>query len=306
MTSDHGEGITNGGIPPDNQLWVYEHEGIKYPGFFAGNPAEHLPNIQNMRCELDDTIICSYPKSGTHWVLEIVSMLIRRRATHTGKINVLDLIPTAAMDAIPSPRLFMTHLRFHQLPEQFRKNRSKIVYCVRNPKDVAVSLFNFTRAYRDMQYSGTWEQFLKEFCRGNVPYNSWFDNVRSWEKTREADDKYPIYFLYYEDLKKDTEREIKRLAKFLEIPVDRYTLESILEKTSLESMRKHPYLYYPVPAEYMDPNHQANLFRKGEVGDWKRWFTKDQNQAFDKVYDEKMKGSLLRLKFQLLSVEPLH
>ena len=66
MTSDHGEGITNGGIPPDNQLWVYEHEGIKYPGFFAGNPAEHLPNIQNMRCELDDTIICSYPKSGQY------------------------------------------------------------------------------------------------------------------------------------------------------------------------------------------------------------------------------------------------
>ena len=64
---------------------------------------------------------------------------------------------------------------------------------------------------------------------------------------------------------KDTEREIKRLAKFLEIPVDRYTLESILEKTSLESMRKHPYLYYPVPAEYMDPNHQANLFRKGKL-----------------------------------------
>ena len=113
-------------------------------------------------------LILSYPLClGTHWVLEIVSMLIRRRATHTGKINVLDLIPTAAMDAIPSPRLFMTHLRFHQLPEQFRKNRSKIVYCVRNPKDVAVSLFNFTRAYRDMQYSGTWEQFLKEFCRGN-------------------------------------------------------------------------------------------------------------------------------------------
>ena len=94
-------------------------------------------------------------------------MLIRRKATHTAKFNFLDIIPSVAMDAIPSPRIFATHLRFHQLPEQFRQNRSKLIYCVRNPKDVAVSLYTFSRANRDIHYTGTWEQFLKDFQKGN-------------------------------------------------------------------------------------------------------------------------------------------
>ena len=100
-------------------------------------------------------------------MLEVASMLIRRRTTHSAQLNSLDIIPAVALDGIPSPRIFKTHFRFHQLPEQFRKNRSKVIYCIRNPKDVAVSVFNLCRSYRDMHYSGTWEQFLKEFCKGN-------------------------------------------------------------------------------------------------------------------------------------------
>lgn len=305
MTSDHRPDIIKEGLPPTNGLWEYEYEGVKYPHFLAADPAEHLPNIRNMKCEPDDTIICSYPRSGSHWVLEVASMLIRRRTTHSAQLNSLDIIPAVALDGIPSPRIFKTHFRFHQLPEQFRKNRSKVIYCIRNPKDVAVSVYNLCRSYRDMHYSGTWDQFLKEFCKGNVAYSSWFDNVKSFEKVRESDNTYPIHFVYYEEMKKDPEREIKRLAKFLDMPLDKHTLETILDKTSIESMRKHQVLYYPIPAEYMDPNLNATLFRKGVVGEWKNWFTKDQNHAFDKVYDEKMKGSRLSLKFQLLSVEPL-
>ena len=63
MTSDAGDAITNG-APPSDRLWTYEHEGIKYPVFFGGHPSEHLPSVKNMRCEMDDTIVCSYPKSG--------------------------------------------------------------------------------------------------------------------------------------------------------------------------------------------------------------------------------------------------
>ena len=36
----------------------------------------------------------------------------------------------------------------------------------------------------------------------SVGYSSWFDHVRSWEKAREANEKFPILFVHYEDLKK--------------------------------------------------------------------------------------------------------
>ena len=64
MTTDHGNATTNSGFSPVSQLWTYEHDGIKYPSWFAAHPKDHLPNVKNMKCEQDDVIVCSYPKSG--------------------------------------------------------------------------------------------------------------------------------------------------------------------------------------------------------------------------------------------------
>ena len=36
--------------------------------------------------------------------------------------------------------------------------------------------------------------------------------------------------------------------------------------------------------------------RKGKVGEWKNYFTEEQNQLFDKVFQEKMEGTGLRLE----------
>ena len=67
MTTDIRPDIIKDGLPPTNGLWEHEYEGVKYPHFLAADPAEHLPNIRNMRCEPDDTIICSYPRSGQYF-----------------------------------------------------------------------------------------------------------------------------------------------------------------------------------------------------------------------------------------------
>ena len=64
MTTGDGDVSTNDCVSPPDQLYAYEHDGIKYPITMAGHPREHLPNVKNMQCEPDDTIVCSYPKSG--------------------------------------------------------------------------------------------------------------------------------------------------------------------------------------------------------------------------------------------------
>ena len=37
----------------------------------------------------------------------------------------------------------------------------------------------------------------------------------------------------------------------------------------------------------------------GEVGDWKNWFTVAQNEEFDWIYQERMKGSKLNIRFEI-------
>ena len=44
--------------------------------------------------------------------------------------------------------------------------------------------------------------------------------------------------------------------------------------------------------------NSSKFMRKGEVGDWKNYFTDKQNEEFDKQYAEKMKESGLEFQWE--------
>lgn len=85
------------------------------------------------------------PLSGSHWVWEIVGMLLRGEATYVkeGKesmfLEALDDLDT--INQMASPRPLNTHVPFRWLPRRHIENGGRIVHVVRNPKDVAVSMF---------------------------------------------------------------------------------------------------------------------------------------------------------------------
>lgn len=42
---------------------------------------------------------------------------------------------------------------------------------------------------------------------------------------------------------------------------------------------------------------KGDVIRKGQVGDWRNYFTEEQNKQFDSLYAEKMAGSGLQFEF---------
>ena len=115
------------------------------------------------------------PCSGTTWIQEIVWQILNEgevkstharervpfleRATHPRSVH-LDI------NTLPSPRILKTHLLYNIIPKSTSDDtKCKYVYLARNPKDVAVSFFQFVTSMK--RYNGPWEFYAKLFVEGN-------------------------------------------------------------------------------------------------------------------------------------------
>ncbi|XP_043831579.1 sulfotransferase 1A1-like [Dromiciops gliroides] len=263
--------------------------------------AEALEQLKDFQAWPDDVLISTYPKSGTTWVSEILDMIYQggdvekcQRAPIFLRVPFLEFkapgIPSGieTLKEIPPPRLLKTHLPLSLVPHSLLDHKVKIIYVARNAKDVAVSYFNFYKMAKVHPDPGAWEDFLEEFMTGQVSYGSWYQHVLEWWELRK---RYPVLYLFYEDMKKDPKREIQKITEFVGRPLPDDILHRIIQQTSFKKMKENPMTNYStVPVEIMD--HSISPFmRKGTTGDWKNTFTVAQNERFDADYEEKMAGS---------------
>ncbi|KAM0905128.1 hypothetical protein ACQ4PT_017564 [Festuca glaucescens] len=114
----------------------------------------------------DDVLLASFPKSGTTWLMAL-AFATAHRAAHPPssgdhplrRTNPHDLLKflevgaalagrtdatAAELEALPSPRVLATHLPYSLLPPSVLA-ANRIVYVCRDPKDVLVSSWLFTR-----------------------------------------------------------------------------------------------------------------------------------------------------------------
>ena len=62
-----------------------------------------------------------------------------------------------------SQRFIKTHLPLKLMPRNIKEVGAKVVYVARNPKDVAVSYYNFHKAFFGFLYTGDFEAFAQYF-----------------------------------------------------------------------------------------------------------------------------------------------
>ncbi len=125
--------------------------------------------------------------------------------------------------------------------------------------------------------------------KGQVQRGNWFDHVLSWWKYQDANN---ILFLKYEDLKKNFDFEIKKIAQFLNFPLTEDLLNTIKGKTAFNNMKKEEF------SNLQKIGGMENFFRKGQVGSWQNVFTVLQNKQFDRLYTERMAGTGLDFDFE--------
>ncbi|KAK3730622.1 hypothetical protein QZH41_008015 [Actinostola sp. cb2023] len=172
-------------------------------------------------------------------------------------------------------------------------------YVIRNPKDVAVSYYYHYKRYASYEFgAGLWDEFFEMFIDGGVQFGSWFDHVLGWWAHRDDPN---ILFLKYEDMKKDLPCAVQQIAEFLGKDLSVEMIQRITEQTNFSAMSGDQERFDHGDDEETRKKSrilEIKFVRKGEVGDWRNYFTKEQNRRFDVLYEKKMAGSGLELEFE--------
>ncbi|KAM4024680.1 sulfotransferase 1B1-like [Anomaloglossus baeobatrachus] len=268
---------------------------------------ESWERIEKFQARPDDLLIATYPKAGTTWMQEIIDSVMnegevektKRAPTHVRSpfLEICSPPPVPSgidlLEVTPSPRLVKTHLPYELVPETFWKEKCKTIYVARNAKDNAVSYYFFDVMNKTQPDPGTWDEYVLKFLKGDVAWGSWFQHVLSWWKARE---KHDILYMFYEDMKEDPKREIRKVMKFLGKDLSEEAVEKIHQHTSFSAMKENPMANYSsIPGTVLDQT-VSPFMRKGEVADWMNHFTASQNKIFDEEYQRQMKGSTLRFR----------
>jgi len=286
---------------------------------------QRVIDIKDIEFEADDIVIASYPKSGTTWMAELVSAMVFGGDTELlSKIPQEERVPwlelennywwvkisnfcnrlfprgksmkqVSEMVASKNPRhVCFTHLPLELLPKSVLEGKCRLIYVARNPKDNAVSFFHFHRMSRFLgrQENLSWNDFFALHITGSLYCGSWFEHVLGYWNFANGNDK--VMFVKYEELKQGLDTEIRKIAKFLDIDLDDEQVKKVAQHCTFDSMKKNKMANRDF---WLLDQTVSKFMRKGEIGDWKNYFTFAQSETFDALYKEKIAGSGLEFQF---------
>ncbi len=140
---------------------------------------------------------------------------------------------------------------------------------------------------------GGWNEFFDLFrIHDKLIGGNWFTYTLQWWAVR---DDLNVMFVWFEDMKTNLKREIRKVAKFLCKDVCDDVVNSLAEMTSFGKMKDKISDHINLTPHF--DSSVSPFMRKGQVGDWKNYFTVAQNEWFDQMYHEKMKGSGMAFDF---------
>jgi hypothetical protein len=192
---------------------------------------------RNLAVYPDDTFIVSYPRSGNTWTRFLIANLLHPDEPATFA-NIERLVPDAeaqssrALKRVPRPRCIKSH-------EYFDHRYRRVVYIVRDPRDVALSYYHFERKYQHIDDACPLDRYVEDFVNGRLnsaDWGSWGENVGTWLSARAGDPDFLL--LRYEDMIQDPDQQLARIARFLRIEADEQRRECVIERSSAQRMRE--------------------------------------------------------------------
>jgi len=256
----------------------------------------------------DDIVIATYAKSGTTWMQQIISQLVFNGEKD---LPVAEMSPWVDLRVPPAPvklaaleeqkhrRFVKTHLPLDAL---VYSPKAKYIYVARDGRDVVWSLYNHHTSANEKWYgalndtpglvgpkmpkpvASVEESFHEWMEKDGYPWHSFWENVKSWWSFRHLPN---LHFVNFTSLKNDMGGEIRKIASFLDIPIDETKWDDIMLHCSFDYMRNMATGTIPVGGAFWDSGAKS-FINKGVNGRWKDRLTSEESSNYERVAVDKL------------------
>lgn len=289
----------------------------RYNGWYASLPSMVgvMAAGRHFKARPSDVLLATLPKSGTTWLKSLLFATVHRKLYAVDdnsrhpftfhnphecipfleyQVYVDNRIPN--MDALPSPRLFATHMPFQLLPKSVTDSGCRIVYLSRDPKDNFTSLWHFSNNLREKEKIEPWSlgEAVDYFCNGVSPFGPYWDHLLGyWTAQSEQPEK--VLFLKYEEMRKDPSGNVKKLAEFVGHPFtpeeeEGGIIDGIVKLCGFESLRDLEVNKRGKTELVFGSVENSLFFRRGVAGDWVNHLTPEMARRIDQTTESKLRG----------------
>lgn len=248
----------------------------KVAAFFSSSKDEVCD--EGVKILPDDVFIVSYPKSGNTWVRFLVGNYITGGGIDflNSHFTVPDIHynPEQCEKILSRPRFIKSHKAYTPV-------YPKVVYIYRDGRDVIVSYYFWMKKMGIIGDNVSFSDFLHQPLG---QYENWSKHIESWMGRRN------VISVRYEDLLIDALPELGKMIRFAGMEVDEERLKVAVEASDFSRMQKmekdqNEGFFIPSGSRRDD----ILFVRRGQSGDWKNHFKKEDEEYFLKLHGKVMK-----------------
>jgi hypothetical protein len=231
----------------------------------------------------DDIFLVSFPKSGNTWVRFLLGNVLTSNQCDFRNLHAIvpDIFRNRDdCDSLARPRLMKSHL-------PYTSKMRRVIYLVRDGRDVAVSYYFHLLKKRKLQKEVSFDEYLGRFNQGlyNPQFGTWSSHVLSWLDHWSAD----YLLVAYEDLKKDPDGELANIMRYVGLDKTQAEISAAVAASDFKRMKALEEQQSNVYHDFAGTDASIPFMRTGRSGGWKEYFSEQAEKEFELRHGEALR-----------------